>query len=74
MGFAVNVGTVSISWNGLMLLGIRAAHLDGSTPPKERKRILARSSIRGFASNHPDGLDVVCNVDVLRKNRSRFLL
>jgi superfamily II DNA or RNA helicase len=64
-GFAVNVAHSQHIVERFNAAGIRAAHLDGSTPPRERKRILARSSIGGFASNHPDGLDVVCNVDVL---------
>lgn len=48
-------------------VGIRAAHLDGETPLAERSRILARLAIGGRGSDHPEALDVVVNVDVLRE-------
>ena len=45
--------------------GIRIAHLDGTTPAEERSRILARLSIGGTYSGHPEALDIVSNVGVL---------
>lgn len=45
--------------------GVRAEHLDGTTPWPTRRRILARLAIGGLASNHPEALDVVWNVDCL---------
>ncbi len=48
-------------------VGIRAEHLDGTTPTELRSRILARLAIGGRGSGHPEALDVVCNVDVLRE-------
>lgn len=47
--------------------GVRAAHLDGETPLAERSRILARLAIGGRGSDHPEALDVIVNVDVLRE-------
>lgn len=48
-------------------VGVRAAHLDGTTPTEERSRILARLAIGGRGSDHPEALDVCSNVDVLRE-------
>ncbi len=48
-------------------VNVRAEHLDGTTPTEQRSRILARLAIGGRGSDHPEALDVVCNVDVLRE-------
>lgn len=50
-----------------LAVGVRAAHLDGETPVDARSRILARLAIGGRGSGHPEALDVVVNVDVLRE-------
>lgn len=45
--------------------GVRALHLDGNTPTRERDRALARLSVGGLSSTHPEALDVVCCADLL---------
>lgn len=45
--------------------GVRALHLDGNTPTRDRDRALARLSIGGLSSSHPEALDVICCADLL---------
>jgi len=65
IGFAINVAHSKHIVERLIANGIRAAHLDGTTPKGERRRLLARLAIGGQASEHPEALDVISNCDVL---------
>jgi len=65
--FAVNVAHSMHLVDRLVGAGVRAAHLDANTPLLERERMLARLAIGGSASDHPEALDVICNVGILQE-------
>lgn len=65
--FAVDRAHARSLWQRFLDVGVRARYLDATTPPRERSRMLAGLSIGGRGSGHPEAVDVVVNVDVLRE-------
>lgn len=65
--FAVSVAHSLHVAERLRAAGVRAEHLDATTPKEKRSRVLAGLAIGGRGSTHPDAVDVVVNVDVLRE-------
>lgn len=67
IGFACGIAHSEHLVERFLAAGIRAAHIDHTTHPVERARVLARLAIGGMGSDHPQALDIVWNNDLLRE-------